>query len=417
MKRYSAVAIALHWLTAAAILAQLTLAWRMQGPRTPESFALIQLHKSVGVTILVLTLFRLAWRLAHRPPPEPPTLAPWERGLARLTHGSFYVLLLALPLSGWLLVSASPLAISTQLYGVVPFPDLPGVASLPPELKEAWRSGAHAVHEALALTLLALLGLHVAGALKHQLFAADEPVIAQMVPGARPGRRLEPRAALIVAGAVAAVGLAWTVTPPQAGDLASPPAQPVLAGPEWSPVAAPSPPPRPASTPGPARWTVQNRARLDFETAWSGQAIRGRFDRWTADVVFDPDHLEASQVTVTVDLASAATGDAQRDASLVSRVWLDAAAHPRAVFTARRFERAGPETYVAEGLLDLRGVRKPMTLRFRLRIEGDTAHATGSGQLDRTAFGVGQEEWAATDEIPATVAIDFALTARRRTAP
>ena len=76
--RYSAVAIVLHWLIAAAIVFQVIIAWRMGGGRTPEGFALIQLHKSIGITVLLLSLVRLAWRLTHRPPPLPASMATWE---------------------------------------------------------------------------------------------------------------------------------------------------------------------------------------------------------------------------------------------------------------------------------------------------------------------------------------------------
>ncbi|MET0293644.1 MAG: cytochrome b/b6 domain-containing protein, partial [Phenylobacterium sp.] len=79
--RYAAIAIVLHWMIAAAILAQIVLADRMGG-RTPEGFALTQLHKSIGVTILLLSLLRLGWRLANPPPPMPQTMARWEKALA-----------------------------------------------------------------------------------------------------------------------------------------------------------------------------------------------------------------------------------------------------------------------------------------------------------------------------------------------
>src|SRR5438309_1370916 len=84
--RYPLIAIVLHWLIAAAILAQILLAGRMEGPRTPTSFAVTQLHKSIGATILILSLVRLAWRLINPPPPLPATMARWERVLARITH-------------------------------------------------------------------------------------------------------------------------------------------------------------------------------------------------------------------------------------------------------------------------------------------------------------------------------------------
>jgi cytochrome b561/polyisoprenoid-binding protein YceI len=412
-RRYSAVAVVLHWLTAAAIVVQLILALRMQGPRSPETFAVFQLHKSVGVTILALTVLRLAWRLTHRPPPEPATLAGWERRLAQLTHAGFYLLLVALPLTGWIMVSASELAIPTRLYGVLPFPDLPGFADAGAGARAGWREAGEVAHAALAVTLLALLALHVAGALKHQLFAADEPVFGRMAPGARAGRKLEPRLALVAFGAIAAAGLGWSVRPPTAPPpRASPPATPPR-GDQPLPPSTAAPPSQTAAPTAAPRWNVQDGSRIGFRTAWGEQPVEGRFTRWRSQIHFDPDALDRSRVTATFDLASVDTGDAQRDAALASPDWLDVAGVREATYTATRFERTGADTYVAHGELSLRGVRRSVPLRFMLKIQGDEARLTGRARLDRLAFGVGRGEFAATDQIPAEVDVQIALTARR----
>jgi polyisoprenoid-binding protein YceI len=168
-----------------------------------------------------------------------------------------------------------------------------------------------------------------------------------------------------------------------------------------------------APIPEPIAWKVAPQSTLSFDTAWSGQPIRGRFDRWTADVAFSPETLDRSHVRVTVDVASAGTGDGERDASLKSGDWLDADTHPKAVFTASRFEKTGAETYVAHGSLELRGVRRRVDLPFRLRTLGDTAHVTGRTTIQRSDFGVGRGEWTATDQIPAAVSIVVDLRAQR----
>ena len=113
---YAPVAILLHWLIAALIVLQIVLAGRMEGKLTPESFAVTQLHKSIGISILLLSLARLAWRLLNPPPPMPESLAPWERRLAKLTHAGFYGVMIAMPLTGWIMVSTSRLAIPTLLF-------------------------------------------------------------------------------------------------------------------------------------------------------------------------------------------------------------------------------------------------------------------------------------------------------------
>ena len=114
---------------------------------------------------------------------------------------------------------------------------------------------------------------------------------------------------------------------------------------------------------------------------------------------------------VAIDLASAVTGDAQRDQSLPTADWFDAATHPSATFTATRFEKTGEGRFIAHGKLSLRGVTQPLDLPFKLRIEGDKAHMSGVTTIDRTVFGVGQGEWKATDQIPAKVKVSVQLTA------
>ncbi|HEX2816657.1 MAG TPA: YceI family protein, partial [Phenylobacterium sp.] len=158
-------------------------------------------------------------------------------------------------------------------------------------------------------------------------------------------------------------------------------------------------------------WTVRPGSTLGFTTSWSGTAVEGRFQAWTADILFSPAALDRSQVKVVIDMGSAATGDVQRDASLPGEDWFAAAAHPKATFTASRFEQLGPDRYVAHGTLDLRGVRKPVDLRFRLKITGDQAEMAGQASLDRTNFGVGQGTFTATDQIPAKVAVAARISA------
>lgn len=222
--RYPAVAILLHWLIAALILTQIVLAGRMEGPRGPETFAMTQFHKSVGITILLLSLARLAWRLMNPPPPFPETLRPWERTLARISHVGFYVIMIGMPLTGWIMVSSSIYGRPTILYGVIPWPNVPGLAGLAPDPKAVWHDAAEFLHHQIIKGFYVLLALHVAGALKHQLFSRDEPVLARMAPGAKAGRWLEPRLLLILAGVVAVLLFARFVPPPDPGFSPAPPA-------------------------------------------------------------------------------------------------------------------------------------------------------------------------------------------------
>ena len=172
---YTRVAVWLHWIIAALIVAQLIGGVVMHKLPDTVDFKIqaYQLHKSFGLTILALALFRLGWRLTHRAPPLPEGTPSLVRGLARATQVGFYVLMIAVPLAGWLMVSASPYP--SSFFFLAPIPDLPGAGILS---GDAWAEA----HEYLAFGIIGLLVLHVAGALKHHLVDRDG-VLARMVPG------------------------------------------------------------------------------------------------------------------------------------------------------------------------------------------------------------------------------------------
>lgn len=181
-RKYSLVAIILHWLIAAAILALFVIGVTMTNlpnEQIARKFELYQLHKSLGVTVLLLSVLRLAWRLSHRPPPLPTNLKPWEKSAARATHIGFYILIIAIPLMGWAMVSSSPYNIPTVLYGQIAWPHLPMLASL--EDKKVVEDAFKLAHKTLAFGAAALLVLHIVAALKHH-FTLKDDVLARMIP-------------------------------------------------------------------------------------------------------------------------------------------------------------------------------------------------------------------------------------------
>jgi cytochrome b561 len=184
-KVYSRASIALHWLIALLIIGNLAGGLYMEtlldsdDPAMKQlGFQVIQLHKSSGLTILVLSLVRLLLRLVEGFPPLPGHMTPTERGLARLTHWGFYALMLGIPLAGWVMVSASPLGFPTLWFGLFEWPHLPTGTS------KALSGAASEVHEYLSFAAIALIFLHVAGALKHHLLDRDE-VLGRMLPFVR----------------------------------------------------------------------------------------------------------------------------------------------------------------------------------------------------------------------------------------
>jgi cytochrome b561 len=183
-RRYSAVAILLHWASALGVLVLIGLGLTMtHAALAPlRQFQLYQWHKSVGITVLALTALRVLWRLTHRPPPHPAGMSARERRAAAAAHHLLYLLLVGLPLTGWAVVSLSPFNIPTVLYGIVPWPHMPLAALVPdPGAAEAVLKRVHALG---AWFLAALLAVHVAAALRHHLLLRDD-VLRRMLPGRR----------------------------------------------------------------------------------------------------------------------------------------------------------------------------------------------------------------------------------------
>lgn len=419
---YSQVAIAFHWAIALCIAGQIALGWRLHDIAGPAKFAAYQLHKSIGLTILVLSLGRLAWRLLN-PPPRAIPLPRWQAVASTAVHTGLYAIMIGLPLTGWLMVSTSRIVVPTRVFGILPWPAIPGASSLDPAARQTWNAVGGQGHVVLVWTTVALLALHIGAVVKHQLIDRDM-VFARMAPGARPGAR-DWRFWTIAALALAAfvTGRAYFGrTPEREAPRAAPPTAPLAAAPVVTPAPAIQPAAPPTATQktdvpaAPRAWTVGS-GTLGFATDWSGDPVTGSFAKWTADIAFSPDALDRSAITVRIDLASVSTGDAQRDGALPAADWFDVASHRYAVFRSRRIRKVGGDAYAADGTLDLRGVARATVLPFTVRITGDRATARGTLKVDRTAFGVGQGEWAATDQIPADVRVSFSLAATAPASP
>ena len=180
-KQYGGTAIALHWPTAALIVANLLLGLSMVPlPFSPQKLKWYQWHKWVGVTVFLVTTLRLLWRWRH-PAPTPAAMPLWQQKAAAVAHALLYAFLLAIPISGWLYSSAT--GVQVVYLGLVPLPDLvPKDKALAAALK--------AVHVSLNFTMFAVVCLHAAAALKHQ-FVDRDGTLERMLPMLGPKRHAE----------------------------------------------------------------------------------------------------------------------------------------------------------------------------------------------------------------------------------
>lgn len=186
--RYTRVAMLLHWAVALLMLGNVAIGQTVAllSDATLEKIDVrfwIDLHKSIGITVLGLAILRILWRVTHRPPALSHVFASWERASAHLVHWLLYVLIFALPLSGWAHDSAW-VAASTHplvLFGTFPFPRMGFLMAMSDASKDYWHGVLGNVHTYCAYSLYVLLALHVGGALKHQ-WIDRHSVLNRMLP-------------------------------------------------------------------------------------------------------------------------------------------------------------------------------------------------------------------------------------------
>jgi cytochrome b561/polyisoprenoid-binding protein YceI len=408
MPRYSLAAIILHWAIAALLAFQISVGWALEdlGAR---GFALYQLHKSVGIAILALTLLRIGIRYWK---PRPAKLeGGWQGALASTVHLGLYAFMLGAPLTGWALVSTAKVKVPTLIFGIIPLPHLPLPASA-----HGLAEGGHGL---IAWLGIALILLHVAGALRHHLLMRDG-LIWRMIPnrstallvglpalillGFALGRVILPAAAPVTAAVAPAAQEPEATAPAAAINNTEPDnsavANEMIAEEEEEPV---GPPPA---------WTVQPGGTIGFAVGNDGQTISGRFAKWTAAIVMDPDHPETADIRVSIDMASASVDDAYQDGMLPGDEFFAVASHPTATFTAKGAEQTGANAYRASGRLSLKGVSKPQTIRFTLSGDGPTRKVTGTATIARAAFDVGNGD--SSGSLAPNVAVTFAFTAKRK---
>ncbi|MCE7998026.1 MAG: cytochrome b [Rhodobiaceae bacterium] len=179
--RYGLVAAGFHWFVALLFLGNLALGFYMSDLELsdPNLFPLYQLHKSFGISIFAIVIARLAWRFIDPPPALPDEMAGWEKIAASLTHLGLYTLLVAMPLTGWIVVSASPINIPTLVFDMVPVPHIGFIVTDPD--KDRWLAVGEWGHWLLAWTAAAAVILHVAAALRHHFILKDD-ILRRMLP-------------------------------------------------------------------------------------------------------------------------------------------------------------------------------------------------------------------------------------------
>jgi cytochrome b561 len=361
---YGTVALALHWIVAALVFAQLAIG--VYAANLPISLARLQWlarHKSLGLAILVLVLLRLAWRALNAPPALPHAMPQWERRAAHATHWAIYVLLVLAPLAGWLYASAAGL--SVNWFGLFQVPDLVGK-------DRALAAVFKALHIGLVALLALLLVLHIGAALRHALVLRDG-IAHRMLPW----KPRPPRAphVLLLAFAVTLV-VTLIAAPARAEECYS---------------------------------VEPAKSSVAFEVKQAGAPFRGTFRRFGGTLCLAQERVV--RIDVWLEPASVTTDLPEIDAAMKDKEFFDVAAHPRITFTSSGAATRGDKE-VAQGTLAIKSKRRQVEVPIQLR-SGAAPSVSGSISLNRLDYDIGIGEWSDTRWLAADVTIEFKATLAR----
>lgn len=425
---YGWVAKILHWIIAVLILVAIPLGLYgnslSEGPNLDiqKVFEVFSIHKTVGMAVLIFGLIRIIWMLTQ---PKPRPLHP-ERALetfvADVVHWALYLGMIIMPLTGWLVHSAAPGAFARILWPLGQrIPGIPQDAALSERFA--------AFHSIGWWALAAVIVLHVAGALKHQIIDRDQ-TIARMTHGKNLTEPPENDRFTKFTGLMAAiafwllvlVGSALAPTEPEGAQegqaqgaavtAAAPATMPAPATTTPAPAATPAPAPSPAqetaSSSAPV-WEVQE-GTLGISVQQGSSPVTGQFGDWNANIDYDPE-TQTGKVDVTINTGSLTLGSVSDTAK--GPDFLNTDQFPDAKFEADLLPPAAEgQPHIAKGTLTIAGQTIDAELPFNLSIDGGTAKADGKMSVNRQDFGIGKN-YADESTVGFAVEIDFALSAKR----
>lgn len=404
---YNWLARQLHWFMAALILFIFLLGLTMTAlPLSETRLEMITWHKWAGMTILALAFVRLLWRMATpHPSLTNPAIPPLMEQAAKLGHIALYLLLFIVPLLGWAYSSAA--GFEVNLFQMIRLPDL--VAK-----DKALAETLALLHEIAAWSLMALVAGHILAALIHHI-RYDDPVIRRMKPN---------WLHILTLGAAIAFGTALLLTYRLVQPVGEAPTEQTLETGEdetRKPPAAVQQPvtEQPASKqPGKSNWQILlDESQLDFTATQKDAATTGSFELYQlTSLTFNKEQPEQAAVNVEVDIASLSLGNTLIEQTLLTKGWFNVKEHPKATFTAKSFKPEGADRYQMNGELTINGITKPLLVTLTITEQpGEEGtrrlKAEGTATISRTAYGIGDGEWARTDTLKDEVSLKISITA------
>lgn len=389
---YSLVARSLHWLVALLIFWAIVIGLvAKELPYSPEKIQLFIIHKSVGITVLILSLVRLVWRFISPPPPL--GLSSKQEKMAHLGHWGLYALMLSVPLSGWLLNSAAGYPFAW--FNLISVPHIPGVEE---SSKYIFQSAHNLLYYVLAIMVLG----HVLMLFLHR-FAQGLDLLPRMLPNRA---ALSSMALVLVLAGLIGYTINTANTAYDNAELDRVAEKPVVM--EKTIVKSVS-----KST----LWElVPTEKNFVFSGSYSGEAFNGQIKDFNPIIRFEPDAPESGSLDVTVETGSLTTFNKDWDNTLAGSQWFALKDYPTAHYRSNSI-RVDGDGYVASGELTLKGVTKPVDVAFQWEELNEKAIFKGSALLDRREFNIGSGSWARDDSVAFEVILDINLQLERKSNP
>ncbi len=371
--RYGDTAVFFHWIIAFLIIGLLAVGKFMTQleENDPLRFELTQWHKSFGISVLVLSVLRILWRITHKPPPELDTIPAWQQKIANTTHWLLYGLMFALPVTGWIMVSASPLNIDTILFGLVEWPHLPlhGVDD-----KESLSAAFHKYHEWASTALILLLLAHIGAALKHH-FIDKDTVLRRMLPELSSKRFWGKLAVVAVLIAGSSLVLPWVMND----------------GPKL----------------------IAGDSEVSFIADVTGEETLGVFTESSVTAEIEKSNLPGSSIVARVQTASVVSDNDQVAGSLPDADWFDVESYPEAVFQSTAIELVSDGEVNVTGDLTLKATTQSITFPMTLAEEDEVIVARGEFAVDRREYDIGMQSQDNDDFVGFNVIIKFRFDTKR----
>ncbi len=336
---------------------------------SPLRYSLTQWHKSFGIITLLLIIWRIFWRLSYPAPALSAHLKWWEKRAACLTHSILYLLILIIPISGWISVSASPLDLPTLLFNKIPWPHLPLFGKLPNKNEISLLSGE--AHKVAAYLLIFLLLVHIGAALRHRLILRDG-VFERMSPKTAngcwiTGVRSTFGAIMIILGSLLLYGYSGS---------------------------------------DPVPLTAEN-TQVNFTFTLQGKTQKGLFTESTVDILVNLDDSATNRLRSTVSTAMVSTGNSQIDVTLASVDWFDSENYPQARFDSRKFVPIDENSYLASGFLQIKGIAREVSFPVKLVYIDGKGTARGSFVINRLDFNLGRNSQPGDEIVGYLITITF----------